>query len=136
LKSILVRKLIMLKIDLRSFFTTSVRILVTVCFCTIIFASNSVPAFAAISSPDEGTAKLNEIQKRTDNLTKNTDDIAKQDRSVPPSLKEVQSASKKGINEIQGDADKDKMISPEDAKNATTVEDSIKKAFSKVKGDK
>jgi len=126
----------MLKIDLRSFFTTSVRILVTVCFCTIIFASNSVPAFAATSRSDEGTAKLNEIQKRTDDLVKNTDDIAKQDPSVPPSLKEVQSASKKGLNGVQGDADKDKMISPEDAKNTTTVADSIKKTLSKVKGDK
>jgi hypothetical protein len=126
----------MLKLDLQSFLRTSIRILVTVCFCTIIFASNSVPAFAVTSRPTEGTAKLNDIQKRTDDLTKRTDDISKQDHSVFPSLKEVQSASEEGLNEIQGDADKDKMISPEDAKNATTVEDSFKKAFSKVKGDK
>lgn len=132
----LVRKLIMSKIDLRSFFTTSIRILVTVCFCTIIFASNSIPAFAATSSPDEGTVKLNEIQKKTDNLTKSTDDIAQQDRSVPPSLKEVQSAAKKGLNGVQGDADKDKMISPEDAKNTSTIEDSIRKTFDKVKSAK
>jgi hypothetical protein len=126
----------MLKLDLQSLLTNSIRILVTVCFCTLIFASNSVPAFAVTNSPNEGPANLNEIQKRTDDLTKRTDDIDKQDRSVFPSLKEVQSASEEGLNEIQGDADKDKMISPEDAKDVTTVEDSIKKAFSKVKGDK
>lgn len=125
----------MLKLDLRSLFTTSIRILMTVCFCAMIFAFNSVPAFAVTSNPSDGTTKLNEIQKRTDDLTKSTDDIAKQDRSVYPSLKQVQSASKEGLNEIQGDADKDKMISPEDAKDATTVADSIKKTFSKVKGD-
>lgn len=126
----------MLKLDLQSFFRTSIRILVTVCFCTMIFAFSSVPAFAVTSNPSDGPAKLNEIQKRTDDLTKRTDDIAKQDRSVFPSLKEVQSASEQGLNEIQGDADKDKMISPEDAKDATTVADSIKKTFDKVKGDK
>ncbi|MGL4334738.1 MAG: hypothetical protein ACRCSC_06725 [Lactococcus garvieae] len=108
----------------------------TICFCTIIFASNSVPVFAVTSNPTEGTTKLNDIQKRTDDLTKNTNDIANQDRSVYPSLKEVQSASQEGLNEIQGAADKDKMISPEDAKDATTVADSIKKTFDKVKGDK
>lgn len=126
----------MLKLDLKSFLATAIRTLVTVCFCTMIFISNSVPAFAVTSSPTEGTAKLNDIQKRTDDLTKRTDDIANQDRSVFPSLKEVQSASKEGLNEIQGAADKDKMISPEDAKDATTVADSIKKTFDKVKGDK
>jgi hypothetical protein len=126
----------MLKLDLQSLFTTSIRILVTVCFCTFIFLSNSIPAFAVTSSPTEGPARLNDIQKRTDDLTKSTDDIAKQDRSVFPSLKEVQSNSQKGLNEIQGDADKDKMISPEDAKDVTTVKDSIEKTLSKVKGDK
>jgi hypothetical protein len=126
----------MLKLDLRSFFTTAIRILVTACFCAMIFAFNSVPAFAVASNPSDGTTKLNEIQKRTDDLTKRTDDIANQDRSVYPSLKEVQSASKEGLNEIQGAADKDKMISPEDAKDTTTVADSIKKTFDKVKGDK
>lgn len=126
----------MLKLDLKSFLTNSIRILVTVCFCTIIFASNSIPASAATMRSDEGTAQLNEIQKRTDDLTKRTDDIAKRDRSVAPSLKETQSATRKGINEIQGDADKDKMISPEDAKNATTIEDKIKNSFSKIQGSK
>ncbi|MGL5835184.1 MAG: hypothetical protein ACRC1Z_18425 [Waterburya sp.] len=130
------KKLIMLKLNLQSFFATSVRILVTICFCAMIFAFNSVPAFAVTSNPSDGTTKLNDIQKRTDDLTKNTDDIANQDRSVYPSLKEVQSASQEGLNEIQGAANKDQMISPEDAKDATTVADSIKKTFSKVKGDK
>jgi hypothetical protein len=126
----------MLKLDLQSFLKTSIRILFTVCFCTMIFLSNALPASAVTSRPDEGVTKLNKIQKRTDDLTKTTDDIAKGDRSVFPSLKEVQSASQGGLNEIQGDADKDKMISPEDAKNVTTIQDKISDSLSKARDSK
>ena len=125
----------MLKLNSKSFLATSIRIFLTACFCTMIFISNVLPAAAAMSRPDQGEAQLNEIQKRTDELTKRTDDISNKDRSVAPSLKQAQSATKKGINEIQGDADKEKMISPEDAKNTNTIEKKIDKALSKVKGN-
>jgi hypothetical protein len=126
----------MLKLDLQSFFTTSIRILLSICFCMMIFLSNALPASAATNHQDEGVAKLNDIQKRTDNLSKRADDIDKGDESVFPSLNEVQSASEEGLNEIQGAANKDKMIGPEDAKNTTTIQDKINESLSKVKGSK
>lgn len=75
------------------------------------------PALANPSSPTKGEANLNDIQAKTDQL-------AKQD---PPSLKDIQARTGKGgINEVQGTADKDKMISPKDAKDNTTIEEQIK----------
>lgn len=85
---------------------------------TFVVLSLSLPAQAAPSSPTKGEANLNDIQYKTDQLTK-------QD---PLNLKDIQQRTEEGgINEVQGTADKDKMISPKDAKNQTTIEDQIKK---------
>jgi hypothetical protein len=121
-------------INLQSFKKFSINILLTALVCTLLFVSNTFSASAAMTRSDEGEAKLNEIQKRTDDLTKRSDDIANRDKSVAPSLKQSQEATKGGgLNEIQGTANRDKMVSPEDAKNAVTLEDQVKKAFSNLK---
>jgi hypothetical protein len=78
----------------------------------------STPALAlgnSKSAPEDGTTQLNQIQKETDDLA----------RSAPPTLKETQAKTQKGINEVQGDADKDKMKRPENSKNSNTVKDEV-----------
>jgi hypothetical protein len=124
-------------INLQSLKKLSVNILLTALVCTFLFVSNTFTANAAMTRSDRGEAKLNDIQKRTDELTKSTDDIANRDKTVAPSLKQSQEATKGGgINEIQGTANRDQMVSPEDAKNATTLEDKVKNAFSNLKDSK
>jgi len=84
---------------------------------TFVVLSLSLPAQATPSSLTKGEANLNDIQAKTDHL-------AKED---PLNLKDIQKRTAGGLNEVQGTADKDKMISPKDAQGQTTIEDQIKK---------
>jgi hypothetical protein len=86
---------------------------ITFVLATVLFLSNLAPAFA--DNYNKGETMLNKIQEKTDELT----------RSAPPTLEQVQKETKKGINEVQGDADREKMISPNDAKDNRTVEEQI-----------
>jgi hypothetical protein len=77
------------------------RFFVMICAGLILFLTALAPnpAFAATSSPKEGTVQLDEI-------TAASEDVAK----APISSKEVQNRSEAGLNEVQGAADADKMI--------------------------
>lgn len=106
-----------------------VRFLVVAFTCALMFLSNAVPAFAIDSyqsSPTEGTTQLLETQKKTDELAK----------SQPAGLKKVQEESNKGLNEVQGDADIDKMKRPGNSQGATSVEEEVKGFLEKVTGNK
>lgn len=105
-----------------------VRFVIAAALCLTLVVSNAFPAAAigsSKSSPTEGTAQLNKIQEKTDEVA----------RSAPPSLEEVQSKSEKGLNEVQGDADKDKMNRPENSQNATSVIDKVEDYLGKVTGN-
>lgn len=78
------------------------------------------------SATNQATDQLNQIQKQTDKVS----------RKAPLSLEETQAKTEKGLNEVQGDADKDKMKHPENSGSATTVEDQVKNILGKVTGDK
>lgn len=95
--------------------------------CVFIFLFNAFPA-SAISSyqsePTEGTTQLLETQRRTDEAAK----------SPPMGLKETQEKTKKGLNEVQGDADIQKMKRPENSQNATSVEEEVEGFLEKVTG--
>ncbi|MBD2448005.1 hypothetical protein H6G76_12680 [Nostoc sp. FACHB-152] len=106
-----------------------VRFLVVAFTCALLLISNAFPAFAIESyqsNPTEATTQLLETQKKTDEIG----------RSAPPGLKKVQEESNKGLNEVQGDADIDKMKRPENSQNATTVEEEIQNVLEKVTGKK
>ena len=99
-----------------------VRSLIAVCFCALMFVSNAFPAFAVTSSPTKGEDKLLGIEKEAQEaVLKN-----------PMSLEETQEKASKGPNEVQGDADLDKMKNPSNTK-ATSFEQQVKKAVSKIK---
>jgi hypothetical protein len=106
------------------------RFVIAVVLCTTLVFSNAFPAAAGIgtskSSPTDATTQLNKIQEKTDEMA----------RSAPPGLEETQAETAKGINEVQGDADKDKMHRPSNSKNATSVQDQVENLLDKVTGNK
>jgi apolipoprotein N-acyltransferase len=101
----------MLLNKLNNWLKSSLRLVLTAFICGLLFISSAYPAHAVTSKPTEGEANLNKIQEKTDNLA----------RSNPPGLEETTKEAQKGLNEVQGDANKEKMIAPEDA-SADTVE--------------
>ncbi|MCC5639420.1 hypothetical protein LC593_27075 [Nostoc sp. CHAB 5844] len=106
-----------------------VRFLIVAFTCALLLFSNAFPALAIESSqskPTDATTQLLETQKKTDEVG----------RSAPPGLKKVQEESNKGLNEVQGDADIDKMKRPENSQDATTVEDEVENLLEKVTGKK
>jgi hypothetical protein len=106
-----------------------VRFLIVAFTCTLLFVSNTFPAFAIESyqsHPEEATTQLLETQRKTDEVG----------RSAPPGLQEVQDKSNKGLNEVQGDADIDKMKRPENSQSSTSVEEEVGNFLNKVTGKK
>ncbi|MEG3934676.1 MULTISPECIES: low temperature-induced protein [unclassified Microcoleus] len=99
-----------------------VRTLIAVCFCALMFVSNAFPAFAITSSPTKGEDQLLGIEKESQEVV----------LKKPMSLEETQEKASKGPNEVQGDADIEKMKNPSNTQ-ATSFEQQVKKAVSKVK---
>lgn len=102
----------MLLNKLNNWLQSSMRIVFTVFICGMLFIATANPVQAATSSATEGEASLNKVQAKTD-------DVA---RSNPRGINEVTKEAQKGLNAVQGSADADEMIAPEDA-NATTVKE-------------
>ncbi|MEG4345238.1 low temperature-induced protein [Microcoleus sp. A003_D6] len=99
-----------------------VRTLIAVCFCALMFVSNAFPAFAVTSSPTKGEDKLLGIEEKAQKVA----------GEKPMSLEETQDKASKGPNEVQGDADIDKMKNPSNT-SATSFEQQVKKAVGNIK---
>ena len=99
---------------LNNWLKTSLRLILTVFICGVLFVASAYPA-NAVTSPKDGEANLNEIQAETDKVGEGLN-------KVPRGIEEVTEKAQQGLNEVQGSADKDKMISPEET-DATTVKD-------------
>ena len=97
---------------LNNWLKSSIRLVLTAFICGLMFVSMAYPAQAVTSKTTDGEVSLNKIQAKTD-------DVA---RSNPRGIEEVTKEVQKGLNAVQGGADKDKMISPEDT-DATTVKE-------------
>lgn len=97
------------------------RVFAAICVCVLLFVSSALPASAERSNPTEGEANLTQIEKKSQEAV----------LSKPYSLEKTQAEANKGINEVQGDADKDKMITPETA-NATSVKEQVENALEKL----
>ena len=111
----------MLSNKLNNWLRSSIRLVLTVFICGLLFVASAYPAQATTSSATEGEASLNRIQKKTD-------DVAK---SNPRGIDEVTKEAQKGTNAVQGSADADKMVSPEET-NATTVPEKAASFFDKL----
>ncbi|MDY6940932.1 MAG: hypothetical protein SWY16_25155, partial [Cyanobacteriota bacterium] len=80
--------------------------------------TNALPAMAfgeMTSKPSDGVTSLDSIQQKSKDVTK----------SDPRSEKEMKNDAPGGLNRVQGAADREKMIKPEDAKNIETPTDRI-----------
>ncbi len=99
-----------------------VRSLIAVCFCALMFVSNAFPALAITSSPTKGTEQLLGIEKEAQKAV----------LKDPMSMEETQKKANEGINEVQGDADSDKMKNPSNTR-ATSFKQQVEKAVSKIK---
>ena len=78
-----------------------VRVLLSIFFSVILIFSSSFPALAAkTSSLTKGTVQLDKIEQKTQEAID----------SPMTSLKEIEKKGEGGINEIQGSADREKMI--------------------------
>jgi hypothetical protein len=112
-------------------FLRAIRVLFLVATCALLIFSNAVPAFAIESYQSdvkEGPTQLLETQKLTDEVS----------RYAPgtPNMEQSQERANKGLNEVQGDADIDKMKTPENSQDAVTVEDEVNNLLKKVTGKK
>ncbi|MDY6784597.1 MAG: hypothetical protein SW833_18980 [Cyanobacteriota bacterium] len=100
------------------------RFLVIAFTCGILILGNALPAAAATSNPREGEASLDSIQAETDTTAK----------EMPSGLKETQKNAQKGLNAVQGAADKEKMESPESA-DSTSFEEQVKEGYKNLFGN-
>ena len=108
----------MLLSKLNDWLKSSIRAVLTVLVCGLLFVSMANPVQAATSKATDGEVSLNGIQAKTD-------DVA---TSNPRGIKEVTKEAQKGLNAVQGSADADKMVSPDEA-DATTVKEKAANFF-------
>jgi hypothetical protein len=92
--------------------------------CTLLLFSTCLTALAA-SNPDQSVMPLKGIEQKSKKALK----------SEPRSLEEVQGEAKKGINAVQGGANREKMKNPSNAdSDATSVEEQVSDVLSDFKG--
>lgn len=98
-----------------------VRVLLSIVFSILLIFSSSFPALAAkTSSLTKGTVQLDKIEQKTQEAID----------SPTTSLKEIEKKGEGGINEIQGRADSNKMISSKGTK--LPIVKQTEKALNKV----
>ncbi|MGF1674688.1 MAG: hypothetical protein ACFCUV_13535 [Rivularia sp. (in: cyanobacteria)] len=105
------------------------RFVVAAFMCVMLLFSSALPAAAigtSKSSPNKGAEQLNDIQRKTEELTQNN----------APSNKRVIEESNKGLNEVQGAANAENMNNPSNSQGAVTVEDKVENFLEKITGDK
>ena len=108
-----------------------VRFLIAACICALLMLSHAVPAYSAPinptgtkTAPQEGEAQLRGIEREAQEAV----------LKDPYSRQEMQTKTSRGLNEVQGDADIDKMSRPENSQAASSVEDKVKQTLEAIKG--
>ncbi|MEB3829330.1 low temperature-induced protein [Phormidium sp. CCY1219] len=99
------------------------RLLVAACVCALLFFSSVLPAYAAVKSPMEGEDKLLKVEKESQEV------VGKD----PASMNEQIEKTNPGLNVVQGDADKEKMVSPEET-DESSFSEQVKKTFDNLTG--
>ncbi len=83
--------------------------------CAMLVFSAVYPANAVTSNPRDGESNLMEIEKKSQEVV----------LSDPYDFEKTSKEANQGINEVQGDADKDKMFNPSNSKS-TSFESQVK----------
>lgn len=113
---------------IRTRLAQSFRTILVAFTCAILIFSNAFPALAggqtAPSKLTKGEAPLNNIIDKSEDVIQNG----------IPSLEQVQKEANKGLNEVQGSADMDKMNRPSNSRKAVSIEERIKTGLEKAEG--
>lgn len=99
---------------LNNWLKSSYRLILTTIVCGLLLFSYVAPVHATPSKATESEASLNRIQAKTDEAA-NPD-------AQPRGLEEITAEAQKGTNAVQGAADADKMVKPEET-GATSVKE-------------
>lgn len=113
---------------IRTRLAQSIRTILIAFTCAILIFSTASPALAggktAPTNLTKGEAPLNNIMDKSQDMLQNG----------IPSMEEVQKEANKGINEVQGSADMDKMSRPDNSRKAVSIEERIKTGLEKAEG--
>lgn len=96
--------------------------------CALMVFSVAAPAMAfgnSSSSTDKGLEQLDSVQEKSEAAITGAIDNANDGKNVMKN-------SKKGLNGVQGAANKQSMNSPNNAKGAVSIEENIKDALEEV----
>ncbi len=119
---------------IRTHLNQSIRTVLIAFTCAILLFSNAFPALAGgKTAPSNMTAPTNMTKGEaplSDIIDKSQDMI----QNGIPSMEDVQRTANKGLNEVQGTADKDKMSRPSNSRKAVSIEERIKTGLEKAEG--
>jgi hypothetical protein len=93
--------------------------------CGLLLLGATAPAMAFgsnSSNSSQGTAQMNDLQETSNQAVKDE----------PRGIQDVQAKAKRGPNEVQGNADLDKLNTPANSQSATTIEDQAKNLLDKI----
>ena len=114
-------------LDHLSVLTASFRPFAIAAVCAIFLFTSATPALAfggSNSNPSKGLEQLDSVQKESEKTISG-------DLSSNNDGKSVMKNSARGLNGVQGAADKENMYSPKDS-NATSVEENIQEALEEI----
>ncbi len=99
-----------------------VRLLLAFCVCALLILTSAFPAVAAQSDLRKGEDKLLNIERKSQEKM----------AEPPSSMEETQAETNPGLNLVQGEADKEKMYTPEKSGRDESVEARIKRGLEQI----
>lgn len=110
--------------------TSLLRGIVVAFACSLFLLSSALPAVAISADPAASSEGVPELE----NIKGNTEEFMYGNNRMP-GMKETQERAAAGnLNSVQGGADLDEMVAPEDAQ-ATTPLDNMQKGLNKLLGN-
>lgn len=104
-----------------------IRTLLVAVTCAVLLFMNAAPALAISSqptSPQKGEPGLQDIFEKSEDALKSDDTLTMK----------VKDEANKGLNEVQGAADKNDMYRPETSQDAVDAETQVERALGKITG--
>ena len=105
--------------QLKSSFRAIARVLIAVCFGVLLTLSHVLPAAA---SSHEGSDSLPKVRNKSEQVL----------QEEPRGRNKVQTEARRGVNEVQGSADANRMNRPENSQQETTVEEKVREGLSNI----
>lgn len=116
-----------MRLDLDQLFSKAAKVLflISVCFMMVISCITPVWAIGTTpSAPHQGEAQLHDIQRKSEEVLERMPDLEESQRKT----------SGTGLNSVQGSADLDKLHTPANSQDATTVKQEFENLIDRVTG--